>query len=87
MDATTTSTTRAPYTVTAGETMSTSGWHRCGKPCWWLRIGDEFQPIPRIAGRDTFSFVVGPEVPTGTRFDYGCGSGKDGVRRHHVVKG
>lgn len=79
-------TTREPYTVTTTQRMSNGGYHRCGKPNWWARVGSDFLSIPRTRGDEFLTFTVPSHLPAGTRIDMGAGSGKDGIRCHHIVR-
>jgi hypothetical protein len=63
--------------------MSNSGYHRCGKPNWWARIGQgdsaQFCKMKSVRG-DEF-LLIEVEVPDDTSQVFiGAGKGKDGVR-------
>lgn len=81
-----TTTDRAPYTVTAGDRMSNSAYHRAGKPVWWARVGGDFLDVPRVRGDEKLTFTIPSHLPAGTRVDFGVGPVDGGVRRFHTVR-
>lgn len=94
-------TTQAPETtpapkktvkITVHGRMSNSAYHRCGKPCWWIRLGDgaRFLRIPQIRGDQELAVTL-------DRAEHGLRSGdvlsigvgprtRDGVRSHVTIK-
>jgi len=74
----TTQTPQAPWTSeTSDIRMSNSGYHRCGKPNWWARVGDRFLDIGQQRGDDYLE--ISREIIESLRTDervtvhYGCG--------------
>lgn len=76
----------AGHHVEATSRMSNSGYHRSGKPNWWLRRTDKgpgnFVDIPRVRGDEKLNIKVDLEPGTYTA---GAGKGKDGVRHTFTV--
>ena len=69
--------------VVSHDRMSNSGYHRGGKPNWWLRRSTgEFLKIPWVRGDKIFDEEL--ELSTGV-YTLGVGKGRDGVRTKILV--
>lgn len=80
--------------ITVNDRMSNSAYHRCGKPCWWIRLGDgdgaRFLRIPEIRGDQYLAVTLDRAehgLRSGDKLSIGVGPrGKDGVRSHLTLK-
>jgi len=80
----------AKIKITSDTSLSNSGYHRCGQPNWWVRIGDRFFDIGRIRGDEKLSVEVEVERHETEQIviHYGVGqsSGRDSVRGSMKVR-
>lgn len=72
--------------VKSTDRMSNSGYHRSGKPNWWLRRTDKgdgnFVDIPRVRGDEKLDIKLDLEPG---KYTAGAGRGSDGVRHSFTV--
>lgn len=62
--------------------MSNGGYHRAGKPNWWLRGPSGFVVVPSVRGDERFDEEL--DLSPG-RYVLGVGRGSDGVRHEFQV--
>lgn len=79
-------------TLRSSDRMSNTQYHKCGKPCWWARVGTgdnaRFLKIPRVRGDVALDVEIDCDeesLPEGTVINFGVGNRDRGVRESYTV--